>query len=611
MNALGLDTERAARHVAASIVWGDGIDRIRHDHERDVAALALTGTGPRAAELLGRASDELWTVAEFVRLVVDRVAGADRLEVPVLDVGALLADARRRVELARPGRERAGEAYAHREWLRTGDRSDIRSLFEDRHGSDAARVLWQLDGPEADAYWTSLTDTERRDVLLAHPEVVALRVLAHSPTALTRAEVDSIAAGNTFPVATTTTEATFDLDVGVRVIELSIGAGLSAILTRMSDGRVEMTLLADVAAGLGTEFDVPHLASVSAAGGLAREVEQRFAFADEASAAAALDTLRRAAQEDASFGELIRDLGGGAWNVLVSTPNPMFGGLIPAALLGGALPRLPTYDLTPDTVAQLRELYETNGLGTTQRVGAFAEATADFSADLHLVEAALDASLDMRLLAYDTAGGPLAPDGARSGVMWAKRIEADADGFVGGLLDPLVDGAGPDGGGHAGVDLDVVIDIAQPEQGETFAEITLSGAAAAGSAVRLFDLEVADATLVDAGVDSATVVVKVPVDPATAVDLAMLAQALARGRLPSRPLPHVGRAAEVDITAATGVTTGGDGGFDVGVVSGSVATAMSTSTTTLALHRRPGGPLYARRDVDDAVARARPPHGAP
>mgnify|MGYP001825046144 CR=1 FL=1 len=61
MNALGLDTERAAHHVAASIVWGDGIDRIRHDHERDVAALALTGTGPRAAELLGRASDELWT----------------------------------------------------------------------------------------------------------------------------------------------------------------------------------------------------------------------------------------------------------------------------------------------------------------------------------------------------------------------------------------------------------------------------------------------------------------------------------------------------------------------------------------------------------------------
>lgn len=605
VTGLELDVEHAGRHIVASLAWGDAVDRRRHDHRRDIDALDLADGGSRVADLLAQASDELWTVAEFVRLLVERVVLADRLAPSTLDVDALLATARQRVEVLRPARDRIGEAFAYDMWLRSADRDDLRRRLEERHGTDVARVLERLGPNEAIAYWAALTDDERRDLLRSHPEVVALRVLAHDPHALTVAQIDAIADGNRFPVATTTVAASFDLDVGVRVIELAIGAGLTAIITRLSDGRVEMTVLADVTGGVEAGLAVPELATASITGGLASEVEQRFAFADEAGAAAAFETLRRAAQQDASFGGLLRHGSGVAWNALLVAPNPAFGGISPSLVFRDPLPTLPTYDLTPEVVVELRDLWTTNGVVTTERIGAFGEATADFTADLQLVEASLDARAETRLLAYDTSAGPLATGGGRVGVMWSGHVDVDAHGFVDDALGPVVGDVVPVGGGQAGTELGFVVDIAQPAQGATFAEITLTGGAAAGAAVELLDVEVADATLVDHRADHATAVVRVPIDPSTQVDLALLTGALARGRLPAQPLRRLGEAAEVDITTTSRTTTEGEAALDLGAVSAEATVTTSIATTTVALHRRPGGSLYARRDVDDAVDRAR------
>ena len=591
------DTDAATAATRSWATWGDRLEVDSRAIRFQLDSLALAGWSG-GTDALDAAGDDLWTLAAFVNAVRSTVLRADgSFPTTSVAVAALWNQADRLVAMSAGYRDAVADAAARERFLAGLDASDVRTLFEGVHGDDPARVLAGLDGPDAVAYWEALTASEQNDLVEMRPDLVVLRVLdagAELPLDVLR-ELDI---SNSYATFNEEIAFEFEAAVNLRVVAIEVGGGLTAITTKMSDGTVELTLVEEANVGVGVDLDVPNAGGAGASVGVFGELQQRFRFADEGEASAAIGLLKDAVREDASFGELVRDGSGLLWNVATTpwnAPANVTNWIIP---VWDPVPTIPTYDFTPETIRRLQELWASNGLTKQEGGGVYANVSAEFDANLGIIEAELDADADARLMFYDTDVAEADTTGAtgQTGVMFAGTASVDVDGEV--------DGLGHDLAGHAAAEAGFVVDLHHVDDAGTFVTVTVHTTVAAGAAVELVDLGAAELDSTVDGTAAMTVVFTVPVDGDTTDVVGDLGLGLAQGRFPSAEFGELYDRAEIDVTITTGITATTEAELELAVVEANASVTASEETTQVALHKYPDGELFSRIDVDRLIDEA-------
>lgn len=564
--------------------WGNSLDVSARSMRLEAASVAMAGWVDGGD--LAAAAVELWTSSAFTHALRGAVARADGSFPTGAGGAAALWDASQaRVDQSVGYRDTAADRAALEQWLRRADDDEAREYLEARFGgSTPTEALAGIPGHLAALYWDTLSGDERADLIYARPDLVVLQVVTNGG-ALTPWEVRSLDTANSYEVFTDELALEFDASAGLRVITVDIGGGVTLVTTKNSDGTVDITFVEELSAGVSAAANVPRAVDAAAGAGVFGEAQQKFRFADESAALAAMATLRDAVAEDASFGELAKDLGGIGWNV---SSAPARGGIwltntvIP---IWDPVPQIPTYDLTPHTIHRLRDLWASNGLVRQEGIGAYAGVSAEFEANLGAIEAELDGSVEARLLFYDSDAAAAALDqSGQTGVLFSGVASID--------VDAEIDGLDHDTGGHAAAEAGFLLDLYQVDDDGTYFTLTLSTSVAAGASMELLDLGAAEIDLTHDRTAAMTVAITVPVTGETTEAVARAGGSLAIGQMPVAELRELYDVAAVDVMITTGSSTTGEFEFDGGVVEVNASATSSQSETEIALRKFPGGRLY-------------------
>ena len=482
-------------------------------------------------------------------------------------------------------------------WLRSLDPADLRRHVTDRSGDDPIIVLSNLTGEEALIFWGALNLAEQLTMARRRPDLVAYQILANGGRVSGPVQ-QVLDDANAHGRLTERFDVDASLEIGIRVMTLELGGGLCVVTTFMSDDSVELTLIEEADVRVGVELDIPRAASAGAAAGAFGELQQKFRFETEAEAAAAIDLLRTALREDASFGEFVKDVAGAGWNAAIASTNAgiaLGNWLIP---FGDPIPAVPTYDLTPRTVRELEQLWRDHGLSTQAAGGVYGRVSAEFELNAGLIEAELDAAAESRIMMYDVDIADADTTGAvgRTGMMVTGSVSFDADGRTG----MTVSGLDRDIGGHAAVESGYVLDLHHVDDTGTYLTVTLNSSVAAGGAMDLIDLAAAEIDLTSDRTGSVTLVFTVPVNADTSDAVGDIGVGLARGELAIDDLRALYDLAEIDVTITTGTATTTEVEIDAGVVTVDATVTSAEETTQVALHKVSG-----RRAVPPR--RGRPP----
>ncbi len=590
-----LDTHASTAAARSWAAWSRRLEIDGRVIERQVDALALHGWSG-AGTALDRAGDDLQTLAVFVRDVRDAVERADRLPTTRAAVAQRWVDAERSVDRSTDVRHATAADLAVDRYASTRTAADVRHRFESEHGDDPAVVLHALTGTEAVDYWEAMPRSVQLELADHRPDLVALRVLAAGGTvaAVVAATLDR---ANAYERFTETFAVGLGASVNARVLTVEIGGGFTAITTKLSDGSVMLTLVEGIEIGVGAGLEVPGTASAHGFAGAVGHLHQRFRFDDETAAGRAIDTLRDAAHADLAFGELLRDGAGLLWNHGVddwNTAATVANWVIP---FGDPVPTLPTYDLTPDTVHRLRELWRSNGLTHGRAAGLATSINAELDGSVGTIGAEIAASGDAELVAYDTDVAATDATGTlgQTGVLLSGTASIE---MLGGV--PTFGAAFGHGRAAAGF----VLDLYRVDGGDEFATLTVHADVARGAASALIDLEAIAAIATVDDTAAMTVEFTVPVDDDSRDSVRDLAVELARGSWPTSAIRDLTERAELDVVVATGTESSTDVAMDGAVVDVGLTVATTATATQLALHRYPGGELFSRVAVDRLIDRA-------
>lgn len=592
------DSDEAGRAATGWASWGNQLDLSARTIRLELESVAMGGWSGGTAELAG-AAQELWTLSTFTRLVQSAVARADG-SFPTGSGGAaaLWDEAARSVRQTMGYRDRPADDAAMTRWLYLAADHEVREHFEAEFGRDPAAVLTQLEREHAVLYWNSLGRRDQEILIDTRPEVVVFHVLGNGAR-IDATALDSLERANNFPLFTNEFGLAVEASVGLRVVSIDVGAGVTLITTKNNDGSVEMTFVEEVSAGVSADIDVPRAAEASASAGVFGEAQQTFWFADEAAAAEAVAVLRDAVAQDASFGEAAKDLGGVVWNVSTAPTNALIWGV---NLLNpfSDVPSIPGYDLTPETVNRLRELWSNNGMTHQEGVGVYAGVSAEFDANVGVIEAELAASAEARLMFYDSDAAAADVTGAvgQTGVMFSGVAAIDVDAEISGL--------DRDVGGHAAAEVGYLVDLHHIDGDGTYLTVTVHGDVAAGSSLELFDLGQVELDTTIDRTASMTASITVPVNDATTDAVGQLGVDLANGRSPAEGIRELYDTAEIDVTISTGYSSTTE--FEVDVVAANVNVTQESSqdTTQTSLHKYPDGSVFSRFDVSRMIDEARP-----
>lgn len=598
MPTISFETTGADAAAAGWAQWGDQLDVGARTMRLELGSVGLDGWSGEIAPL-STAARELWTLAEFTRRVRRAAEAADgTFPADAADVDVMWERAASTVAVTMPLADGANARAARSRWLRTADDHEVREFFEQQFGTDPAEVLVRLAADDAVLYWDALPAADRAALIDARPDLVVFEVLANGAR-LDDAELLALDRSNAFPVFTTEFGLEVEASVGLRVVSIEVGAGVTLIVSKRSDGSVEMTFVEEIGGGVGVEIDVPRAAEASVSGGVFGQAQQTFRFADEATAAAAVEALRDAVSQDASVAEALKDAGGSLWNISVVPTNAAIWSLNVLSPFPD-VPAVPTYDLTPATVARLRELWAGHGLRHQEGIGTYREVSAEFEAGLGAIEAGMAASAETRLMFYDSDAATADVTGAagQTGVMYSGVATIDIEGRIPAADSEL--------GGHATGEVGFLVDLHHVDDTGTFLTVTVHGDVGAGT-----DLDLLDARLLEVGshVDrtaAMTATLTVPVNAETADAVGRIGVDLARGRAPSAGFRELYDVAEIDVTIATGVTSTTEIGVDVVAVEASMTQTSSLETTRVALHKYPDGRLFSRVEADELIDAAQP-----
>ena len=593
MSALWFDGNGARVAARSWTTWAEQLEVGARTLRLQLDSLAMAQLDG-GAERLQATADELWTLAAFAHRVQTAVRRAD--SGGAVEADALWEDAYRVVLLAASARDHRADETARLRWLAWLDPDELRHELE--RDRDPLTVLADLPGDEALIYWKALTLTEQIAAARERPDVIAFQVLANGGR-VAKQVVEMLDIANAHARFSESFALGLDVEVGLRVITLELGAGLSVVTTKLSDGSVELTLVEAARFGVGGGPRILRSGEVGASFGPFGELQQRFRFADEASAIEAIEALRLAARDDASFGELVRDVGGLGWNVATvpaDTGVSIANRLIP---FGDPIPDIPGYDLTPATVRELRELWLDHGLTRSEGGGARGDVSATLALDAGWIEAALDASVDQRTMFYDTDVAAADSTGARgqTGLMIAGTASIELDGEIAGEIV----GWDREIAGHGVAETSYLLDLHRVDGDGTYLTVTVHTDVAAGRAMGLVDLGVAEIDVTRDRTATMTLAVTVPVVDATRGAVGEIGIGLARGHVPVHGLRELYDLAEVDVTVTTGTSTTDELGIDGGVIGVDASTTEVARTTQIALHKFPRGQLFARDEVDRLI----------
>ncbi len=591
------DADAATAAARSWTTWGDRLEIDSRSVRLQLDALALAGWSG-GTDVLDSAGDDLWTLAAFVNAVRSAVQRADgSFPTTPLAVAALWNEADRLVDMAAGHRDAVADAAARERFLAGLEPADVRALFEGQYGDDPARVLAELSGPDAVAYWEALSPLTQDNLIETRPDLVALQVL-DAGAELTPGVLFELDQANAYATFSETFAVEFDVSINARVVAIEVGGGLTAVTTMLSDGTVELTLVEEANVGVGFDLDVPNAAGAGGSVGVFGELQQRFRFASEAEATSAIGVLQDAVREDASFGELVQDGGGLLWNGAAFSwngPATVTNWVIP---FGDPVPTIPTYDFTPETIQRLQELWSTNGMTKQEGGGVYANVSAEFEANLGVFETEFDAEAEARLMFYDTDVAEADTSGAtgQTGVMFSGVASVDVDGEI--------DGLGGDAAGHAAAEAGFVVDLHHIDDTGTFVTITVHTSVAVGAATELVDLGAAELDTTVDGTAAMTVSFTVPVDGDTTDIVGDLGAGLAQGRFPAAEFQELYDQAEIDVTITTGVASTTEFEADAAVVEANVSVTAAAETTQVALHKYPDGELFSRIDIDRLIDEA-------
>ncbi len=238
---------------------------------------------------LEQAAGELVTLATFVRLVRELVGVADGT-FPTGEGAALALWDRASREAASFGafRDRHAEAAGLERWLRLADDADVIEFFESRHGDDPVTVLLALTDSHAVRYWDALSQAAKNRLIDQRPEGVVRRVLDQGG-GLNRLELDRLLDSNSYPVFEAGFAAEFDAAVEFRILTIETEAGVSLMMTKNSNGTVDVAVVGSAGAGAGASVDLQRHIDLGGGMGLFGESVQRFHFQDESEARIAID----------------------------------------------------------------------------------------------------------------------------------------------------------------------------------------------------------------------------------------------------------------------------------------------------------------------------------
>ena len=99
--------------------------------------------------------------------------------------------------------------------------------------------------------------------------------------------------------------------------------------------------------------------------------------------------------------------------------------------------------------------------------------------------------------------------------------------------------------------------------------------------------------------------ITLPVDDDTAADIAAIGGDLIAARVPSGPIARIYDRAEVSVEQTTAAQVDSTLDFDGALIEVDASVTVQHDTTTLMLHKYPGGDLFARAEIDARIDDAR------
>lgn len=414
-------------------------------------------------------------------------------------------------------------------------------------------VLSNASSAEAVAYWNSLTDEERIELIETRPDVAA-KVL-EAGGMLSAYELEQLDGANAYPVFSEEFMAEFELSARLRVATIFIGEDFTLVAMRMSDGTVQVAVAKGVHHGVGVEAENGE-GEAEAAIGLFTEAQQVFVFPSEESAASAIHALEDAV-EDVGIDDVAID-----WFLEPLLPE-------------GA-------NIVNEFEAEINNLWDDYGMVATFTGGVYAEAEVEIQSAVE--EAELEG--EVHIAVYDTDTTELATEPARSGIIVAGSL---------GVHGEAGSGAGPSGGAE-GV---FTIDAYTNDDGDEFVTITVNGSASLGIVGEIVDRTALEwDSHAEAGV-AATVEITVPADE-LGVGLGDIATSLARGQLPST-IDDLYDAADIRVSVDTTAELSTETEFQLGTVELNVDIARSESQNVITLHKYPDGEFFSQNHVDGLI----------
>jgi hypothetical protein len=448
-----------------------------------------------------------------------------------------------------------------------------------RAGDQLAEEITDLPADEVAAYWEALSEDAQNALIEARPDVAALVVIANGAT-LTEDQLDLLDSANAYGTFTREFEGQVETEAGLRVVTVTFDAEFSAVMTKMSDGSVEMVLLGGAAVGLGLDANIGGVGADARAGAYGQAF-QLLRFENEEDAEEAVERLQEAAEAGLDVFELgpsgqqtpgtVSSTGGlSTVSDFLSKPGDALGGL---------------FDLFSDDglKGEIENLFEEHGVLLGSEGGAFAVAEGELDLG-EIAEAEIEAEVHVGRFSQEPANGSDEP--ARSGVILSGEVLARAETSA---------GPGAEVQGAFAVE-------AYDHGGEQYVTITVQASAEGGMAGEIFDAAGVEIDAQGLGGGRATMELTVPVSSDLLPSLESVVTGLPTGSIGGNALAEVIDASEMSLTLESTRTVYTETEFDAGVVAVEVETTTSDSVTQVALHKFPGGPIYSQETVDGVVA---------
>ena len=450
-----------------------------------------------------------------------------------------------------------------------------------RAGDQLAEEIVDLPADEVAAYWEGLSEDAQNALIDARPDVVAF-VVVDNGGSLSEDQLDRLDSANAYGTFTREFEGQVEAEAGLRIVTVTFDAEFSAVMTKMSDGSVEMVLLGGAAVGVGLDGSIGGV-GVDARGGAYGQAFQLLRFENEEDAEDAVDRL----QEAAEAGLRIWDEGPEGQQ----TPGTVSS--------TGGLSAVSDWLNPTDEIAhsvdwlfgggeesigeQIDSLFEEHGVLLGSEGGAFAIAEGELDLG-EIAEAEIEAEVHLGRFSNEPANGSDEP--ARSGVILSGEVLGRAETTAG--PGAQVEGA-------------FVVE-AYDQDGDQYVTITVQASAEGGMAGEIFDAAGVEIDAQGMGGGRATLELTIPVSADVLPSLESVVTGLPTGTMGGNTLAEVIDASDMSLTLESTRTVYTETEFDAGVVAVEVETTNTDSVTQIALHKYPGGPIYSQETVDGIVA---------